>query len=48
MVMAGPEAQRQSSENTYQPCWIRVADLDFENLQPDTMRPLIRELAGAP
>lgn len=46
MVMSGPESQRLSMENTYEPCWIRVADLDSENLQPDTLRPLIRELAG--
>lgn len=48
MVMAGPESQRQSSENSYEPCWIRVADLDLEDLQPDTMRPLLRRLAGMP
>ena len=46
MLMSGPETQGMSSENTYEPCWILVADLDVENLLPATMRPLIRELAG--
>lgn len=48
MVVSGPESQRQSLENTYDPCWIPLADLDVENLQPDTLRPLIRDLAGTP
>ena len=37
-----------SSDNTYEPSWILVADLDSENLQPATMRPLICDLAGTP
>ena len=48
MVMSGPEAQQQSLENSYEPCWISVADLDLENLQPDMTRPLIRRLASMP
>lgn len=48
MVMAGPESQRHSSENTYEPCWIRVAELDLEDLQPEAIRPLLRRLAGMP
>lgn len=45
MAMSGPESHRQSLENTYEPCWIRVADLELENLQPDTIRPLILGLS---
>ncbi len=48
MAISGPEAQGMSSDNTYEPCWIRVAELDLENLQPATLRPLIRELAATP
>jgi len=48
MVISGPEAQAMSSDNTYEPSWILVADLDSQNLQPATMRPLIRDLAGTP
>lgn len=48
MVMSGPEEQRQSSENIYEPCWIAIADLDSENLQPDMLRTLVRQLARPP
>lgn len=47
MVMAGPEAQKTSLENTYEPCWIRLSELDSENLQPAEIRALIRDLAGS-
>lgn len=46
MAMSGPESSRETSENTYEPCWIRIADLDAENLQPEALRPLICALAG--
>ena len=46
MAMAGPEVQNMSLQNTYEPCWIRLSDLDSENLQPAAIRALIRELAG--
>lgn len=46
MLMSGPERREMSSENTYEPCWIALADLDRENLMPSSMRLLIRELAG--
>jgi 8-oxo-dGTP diphosphatase len=48
MVMSGPEQQRQSSENSYEPCWIALADLDSENLQPDAIRALVRQLIQTP
>lgn len=48
MVVSGPEYRRQSPENSYEPGWIRLADLDAENLQPDTVRPLVRLLASKP
>ncbi len=47
MVMAGPEVQNMSLENTYEPCWMRLSELDSENLQPAGIRALIRELAGS-
>ncbi len=46
MAMAGPEVQNMTQQNTYEPCWIRLSDLDSENLQPAAIRALIRELAG--
>ncbi len=48
MVMSGPEVQGTTPENTYEPCWIRIADLDLEDLQPVTTRSLILELARIP
>lgn len=48
MAMVGPELRRISTENTYEPCWIRVSDLDLENLQPASIRDLVRDLAGPP
>ena len=48
MVVSGPEEQRQSSENSYEPCWIALTDLESENLQPDAIRALVRRLAGTP
>jgi hypothetical protein len=47
MAMLGPELRRISTENTYEPCWIRVSDLDLENLQPASIRDLVRDLAGS-
>lgn len=47
MVMSGPETRRISTENTYEPCWIRVSDLDSENFQPASIRDLVRGLSGA-
>lgn len=46
MAMSGPEMNRETSETTYEPCWIRVDDLEIENLLPEELRPLIRGLAG--
>ncbi|MEW1962271.1 NUDIX domain-containing protein [Microbacterium sp. NPDC077644] len=47
VAMLGPEQYRMSTENTYEPCWIRVSELDLENLQPASIRELIRDLAGS-
>ena len=48
MAMVGPELRRISTENAYEPCWIRISDLDLENLQPESIRDLVRDLAGSP
>jgi 8-oxo-dGTP pyrophosphatase MutT (NUDIX family) len=47
MLMAGPEVETMSIENTYEPCWIPASDFDVENLQPAEIRALIRALAGS-
>jgi len=47
MVMSGPDIQGTSLDNNYEPCWIGISDLDLENLQPATIRALVRELAGS-
>lgn len=46
MVMSGPELPGMSTDNTYEPCWIDVSDLDVENLQPAEIRGLVRDLLG--
>lgn len=46
MAMSGPELRGISAENTYEPCWISVSDVDLENLQPTSIRDLVRDLAG--
>lgn len=47
MTMRGPELRGISTENTYEPCWIRVLDVERENLQPASIRDLLRDLARA-
>lgn len=46
MRVSGPEVQRQSPDNVYEPCWIGIDELEAENLQPSAVRPLIHQLAG--
>jgi hypothetical protein len=44
MVVGGPEAFSQSEDNRYAPEWIRLHDLDAENLQPHPIRELLLRL----
>lgn len=46
LVMSGPELHHASPTDVYQPSWIRLVDLDSENLRPDSVRPPLRALAG--
>ena len=52
MVMSGAESQRPSRDNSYEPCWIPVTELDLEDLQPamgqTTRPPAGRHAVGGP
>lgn len=41
MRLGGPERERMSLANTYEPTWIQLGDLDPMNLQPVEIRPLL-------
>ncbi|MBZ9712310.1 NUDIX hydrolase [Deinococcus multiflagellatus] len=41
----GPEGVRHSEENSYEPAWVGVQDLDAVNLMPEQARKLVRGLA---
>jgi len=47
MAVSGPEVQRQSPDNSYEPAWIPISQLDGENLQPEAVRSLVRQLVDA-
>jgi ADP-ribose pyrophosphatase YjhB (NUDIX family) len=44
MSVGGPEALSQSGDNRYAPEWIALEDMDAANLQPRTLRELLRQL----
>ena len=44
LVLGGPESLAQSEQNRYTPEWIPLDDLDAEDLQPQEVRDLLREL----
>jgi 8-oxo-dGTP pyrophosphatase MutT (NUDIX family) len=45
LVLGGPEAVRQSDDNTYRPHWLPISQLGENNLQPEELRPLLSGLA---
>jgi 8-oxo-dGTP diphosphatase len=48
MVLGGPEVLHRTEHNRYLPTWISLRDLDAENLQPEPLRALLRQLSGEP
>ncbi|MFT4165850.1 MAG: NUDIX domain-containing protein [Microlunatus sp.] len=44
MRLGGPELMSVSSDNTYEPAWIRLSELDSMNLQPVEIRSLLEAL----
>ncbi|PTA66862.1 NUDIX domain-containing protein [Deinococcus arcticus] len=40
----GPEGVRHSEENSYEPAWVGVQDLDAVNLVPEQAREMVRGL----
>ncbi|MDF1489429.1 NUDIX domain-containing protein [Tessaracoccus caeni] len=41
LVVGGPESAQQSTENSYQPCWLPLDELQDEPLVPDEARAVI-------
>lgn len=46
LVLGGPEASRQSSADIHTPRWVPVGRLDAEDLQPASVRDLVRAVAA--
>ena len=46
LVLGGPEALRQSDENSYRPEWLPLDRLEEENVQPEVLRDLLTGLAS--
>jgi 8-oxo-dGTP diphosphatase len=44
LALGGPEAERQSEANSYRPQWIPLGSLEASNLQPASVRDLLRAL----
>lgn len=44
LVLGGPESLAQSDQNRYTPAWIPLDHLDAEDLQPQEVRALLREV----
>lgn len=44
MRVGGPELVSMSSDNTYEPAWIPMSELESTNLQPVEIRPLLEAL----
>ncbi len=42
--LGGQEARAQSATNVYAPQWLPLTLLEAENLQPDSMRDLLRDI----
>lgn len=44
LTLGGPEASAQSVSNSYAPQWLQLTQLEAEDLQPESVRDLLREV----